>query len=866
MATNGKIFETELAQGSSNPKYLRAISSDGKSVKVLASQFAKQTTQTQINTRVTTLEGEVDELQTTLPAQVAQIGLKLDEITGKTYTGSLSISSGSASSQTVVSCNIPSGATFSITYTATSTITRIITYFNQNTSVRHDEARPASNTYTVTFTASENITNIGVFVTIDGTEDSLNVSVSVRGLVDDVADTKNGLDKLYEDVYIDEQATFEVGYYSTSNNTTIGEIGQTKIAPNSSFQCAKIAVDKSVINSIYINCQGFAAGAAYYFLDANNILLSIQRDNNRKEFTLSQDEIPDNATYLYINNNNSTVPSPSCILSKIGCKSVDKKINDVISKANTLETRTENIEKELIANDYELGKTVQLVQPSGDTYSIVYAQDVVVGKTYRLSVACDDTSLNGMFIVVNGQTGGIEVNGSYKELTATSTSFKFNVSSALLQKLTAETIFNISIKGVFAAAIEDEFNEIDNGINDIETRLSDVTDALITEEQVYFEDGKYKSTNGVNVGDTINLNYGVNESGKVATVIIDESFQRLSFSTYGVSNATRPYIILDADNVVLEIGDEISKVTTKDITESNLPSGAARIIINYWSNSIISTPTATLITMPIKKGRSGLEGKRVICFGDSIMEGVGNELISWADYLGEYYGVNVTNIGVGGSHLTPLSLNVANNQNGLYVYNLVNAWYTQDFSLVSASVEWSHTNYGTRWDKVLTVLQNTNATDYDIAIISAGTNDWNNVSHILGDFNDVDPIRNISASLRMIIQMLHLMNPKLYILVLPPLVRYVGDDFSTATDLNPSYFSDTYQNVNSNLYLYDVSKTMMDVAKKMHVQSVDMYYDMEFNLYNWKIFTNDGTHPNMLGYKSMARYVGRQLCSRYCRQ
>lgn len=61
MATNGKIFETELAQGSSEPKYLRAISSDGKSVKVLASQFAKQTQIEQLEERIgSTLYYSVD--------------------------------------------------------------------------------------------------------------------------------------------------------------------------------------------------------------------------------------------------------------------------------------------------------------------------------------------------------------------------------------------------------------------------------------------------------------------------------------------------------------------------------------------------------------------------------------------------------------------------------------------------------------------------------------------------------------------------------------------------------------------------------------------------------------------------------------
>ncbi len=256
-----------------------------------------------------------------------------------------------------------------------------------------------------------------------------------------------------------------------------------------------------------------------------------------------------------------------------------------------------------------------------------------------------------------------------------------------------------------------------------------------------------------------------------------------------------------------------------------------------------------------------LEGKRVIVFGDSKAEGVGNqvngEFRSWAYYMQEEYGCVVTNAAVGGTHLTPASLKPTSGVNGLGVYSLVNAWKTEDYSLVDSSISWAHQNkYGTRWDHVQEIIKTTKATDYDIVCIDAGTNDWNNAARVLGNWEDTNPLQNYTVALKNIITTLYELNPKLHILIIPPIVRQLTYNDTTT-------FSDYYLNPKSKLYLYEVAETMISVAQRCGADAIDAYHEMGFTVANWtSTYTDDGTHPNEAGYRVIGDKIGAHLLSK----
>ena len=266
----------------------------------------------------------------------------------------------------------------------------------------------------------------------------------------------------------------------------------------------------------------------------------------------------------------------------------------------------------------------------------------------------------------------------------------------------------------------------------------------------------------------------------------------------------------------------------------------------------------TVVESGVVEENPTLEGKRVIVFGDSKAEGVGNkvrgEFRSWAYYLQEEYGCVVTNVGVGGTHLTPASLKPGTGLNGLGVYNLVNAWGTGDYALVDSSISWAHqSKYGTRWDHVQETIKTTKATDYDIVCIDAGTNDWNNAARKLGKWEDTSPLQNYTVSLRTIISTLYELNPKLHILIVTPIVRQLEYEDTTT-------FSDYYRNPRSELYLYEVAETMINVAQRCGADAIDAYHEMGFTASNWtSLYTADGTHPNEAGYRIIADKIGAHL-------
>lgn len=415
---------------------------------------------------------------------------------------------------------------------------------------------------------------------------------------------------------------------------------------------------------------------------------------------------------------------------------------------------------------------------------------------------------------------------------------------------------------------------VQNEVDDLQNSVG----YIINESDITFTDGKYVSINK-SVGDYFG---GIqsNASGKLAIVDLEQQFESITFTTVGASNITRLYAIVDDNGIILQLADTYRQ-STITLNKEDLPNKSKTLYINYWTNASLPTPNGTITVNNINAAQKNIEllqkklsGKKIICFGDSITEGVGNVIngvyTSWVNYLGEFFGADITKMGVGGSHLTPQSMATQNSQNGLFVYHLINAWYTKDYSIMDSAIEWAHNNstYGTRWDNVQSTIKNTVATDYDVAIIAAGTNDWNGANCVLGEWSDTNPLWNITVSLKQIIHMLQEMNPNLYILVIPPISRYIkrSEDASKDDWVESTNFCDNYLNPNSNLYLWQVSEKMNEVAKKCHTQSISSYWDaFGFNFNAWKLYTTDGTHLNDKGYKTMAEVIGNHLVSNYCR-
>lgn len=86
--------------------------------------------------------------------------------------------------------------------------------------------------------------------------------------------------------------------------------------------------------------------------------------------------------------------------------------------------------------------------------------------------------------------------------------------------------------------------------------------------------------------------------------------------------------------------------------------------------------------------------------------------------------------------------------------------------------------------------------------------------------------------------------PHLTVIVLTPYYRAI--DFSSDSDVTPN---------NNGVYLYQVSDTVLECAKKTRVACEDLYYNLGANWITRYFYTIDGTHPTTKTKKAIASRI-----------
>lgn len=469
--------------------------------------------------------------------------------------------------------------------------------------------------------------------------------------------------------------------------------------------------------------------------------------------------------------------------------------------------------------------------------------------------------------------------------------------SELLQdkqdKLTAGTNITIdpttntisAIGGGGGSSTQPDWNQTDSSASDYIKNKPTVptlplnqydVDGLVAKSQtIQYVSGKYFSLSK-SVGESISINSPAsNSSGYCLVLPITDEFQKVILHSYNASASTRPWAITNSSGVILSIydwGSQTAAAHVEEIKKEDLPNGAAYIVCDSWEkNSYTDGHYAELYTSVATDAKkhvdaiNPLRGKKVVVFGDSIAEGVDNRInsvyTSFADYLKEY-GCEVTKLAVGGTHLTPSSLSTSNSFNGYSVYHLVNAWVTQTYTVMDATTEYiaNNTDYGDRWAHVPSTIKGTRPTAYDVAIILAGTNDWNNAGRVLGQWSDTSPVYNYTAAMKSIVNGLRSVNPNMVVVFVTPPVRWVNYN---ASDPDTTGFSDYAANANSGLWLTDVAKHMAEVAAKCKAIAINAYDGLGVNEVNFStFFTTGGVHPNEAGQKRIARIIAENMNTR----
>lgn len=253
-----------------------------------------------------------------------------------------------------------------------------------------------------------------------------------------------------------------------------------------------------------------------------------------------------------------------------------------------------------------------------------------------------------------------------------------------------------------------------------------------------------------------------------------------------------------------------------------------------------------------EKVKKAFTGKTIVCFGDSITEGVGGGGYKYTDKLAELSGANVINVGIGGTQLRQRRApsvspsNIDEGYAGLDIINMIKAACSQNFEIVENSAEYVKNYYpvtDSNYDNNTAIIQRLKSIDWnnvDIVTIFAGTNDWNNGSTL--GVSGTEDVNTTLGAINEIIKLVSMTYPHMRIYFFTPIVRYVN---KVAADEN---WSDTKTNREGKT-LADYVSSISSEVKLNHIPICDMYYGIGLNKYTLPVYSNDLTHPNKKGYE-----------------
>lgn len=265
----------------------------------------------------------------------------------------------------------------------------------------------------------------------------------------------------------------------------------------------------------------------------------------------------------------------------------------------------------------------------------------------------------------------------------------------------------------------------------------------------------------------------------------------------------------------------------------------------FLNRKVFLFPVILLLFLAVcrlKQPDTPLEGKNIVCIGDSLF-GMCRNNSSVTAHLSRISGATVFNAGFGGCRM---SVHPTQGYDAFSMWALADAltendWHAQDLAAPLGS------EY---FPEHLAALKAIDLTEVDIMVIHYGTNDFA-ASVPLDNPNDrMDP-QTLCGALRYSIDTLQNAYPHIAIYISLPVYRFwVKDDVIT--------FAEDYRNKNG-ITLMDICKSMQAIADEYELPVIDNYSELGICADNASDFLYDGTHLNKAGRKLFASYIASQL-------
>lgn len=255
----------------------------------------------------------------------------------------------------------------------------------------------------------------------------------------------------------------------------------------------------------------------------------------------------------------------------------------------------------------------------------------------------------------------------------------------------------------------------------------------------------------------------------------------------------------------------------------------------------------------LRELQNPLNGKTIVCFGDSLTEFNGIEGKGYGDYLAELSGAKVIRGGIGGTQLATrkepvetipdTDIAYQHAYGAVDISNLVKAWANNDWGIVDNAIAWLAENKNDNNSAVIERLKANPIENTDIVIVFGGTNDLNNST--FGSPNDTDPIKNTCGGINQIIDSILSVKPDMTIYFFTPIPR-----MATSEVWCDDYRTDQ-SDAHGSLSFPSLVKRIKECVEYNHIPCCDMYNTIGINRKNIYTYADDGVHPNH-GYSMLA--------------
>jgi lysophospholipase L1-like esterase len=286
------------------------------------------------------------------------------------------------------------------------------------------------------------------------------------------------------------------------------------------------------------------------------------------------------------------------------------------------------------------------------------------------------------------------------------------------------------------------------------------------------------------------------------------------------------------------------------------------------SNNLVES--GGVVKLLDKKVDNYLKDKTIVCFGDSITEFYGREEHKrYSDYIADYTGATVINVGIGGTCIreraNPVIDQSAGYQDSNYaaldIVNIVRAAcdvrYDENYTylqLAQIAAEYIRDNRPGGDDNTAQI-QRLAAIDWskvDYVTVFAGTNDWRSGDkNKWGESGSHDAYTTMGA-INEIIRLISSTFKHIKLFWFTPIVRWIGYT-GTPESMIEDNFSDyfTYDGVT----LKELSAKIQREVSFNHIPVCDLYNGLGWNMNNFSEYFGDNpTHP-YYGFAPIARKI-----------